>query len=174
LVPPPPSSSSYSSSSSSSSSFSPLSAYSPPSPFPLDASRIQFKDGLTVYDALRNLMEENISLRKELKDLHRRFSSLSSASSTVVSTHAPSSSSSAPSSSSSSSSPSSSSSSLPPRSSSPLLVNSLSPRPDDPLDPRLLEMSKGKGKGKSLESFLLGPVGLTKKKKDEKEKCLRK
>jgi hypothetical protein len=102
-------------------------------------------------------MEENISLRKEIKDLHHRFSSLPSASSTVVSTHA---------SSSSSSAPSSSSSRLLPRPSSSLPVEPFSL--DDILDQELFEVNEEIEEEKAPASPLPGPVGSAKKQKNRK------
>jgi hypothetical protein len=62
----------------------------------IDASLIQFRDGVTVFDALMNLMADNIALKKELSELRQRLSSITlhPASSSVVVPNASSSSSS--------------------------------------------------------------------------------
>ena len=62
----------------------------------IDASLVQFRDGVTVFDALMNLMADNIALKKELSELRQRLSSITlhPASSSVVVPNASSSSSS--------------------------------------------------------------------------------
>lgn len=147
----------------------------------LDASLVQFRDGVTVFDAIKNLMADNIAMRKELQELRTKISSMIAKPSSSVD-------------SSTSSIPLSASVSTvvndPPRFplSSSAAVSSLSstnhnidrPSLDDLLDGMLINddanvVSDDERKSSTINDLIrspniLGPVGSNKKKNNKKKK----